>query len=272
MTRGLELYELVLRIPRPPENPAHRVHRVPVVVAGRRHQRHPVGFLQVGPCGGGQAAAQEYCGLDLRMAARQQHRLIDAATRPRDADAILVDTGLRQEPGERCVDVAGPLFGNHRLLRLEVVETLPFALAKAPVVKSHHVIAARGGRLREPRPGAAIAVALVQEHEPGTRLARGVIAALQRCAVRRLQGHGRHGWLGQRGGRTQGCRREHRAGSQGCHGAIIIGDRPAVSRRMGQGARAWDQWSLQIRDRQLRPRNYYRRGSAVMLAASESRA
>ena len=73
------------------------------------------------------------------MPARREQRLVDAATRARDADPIPIDAGLRHEPRIRRIHVTRPLLLDRRLLLLKRREAFPFALAEAAEVERQDV-------------------------------------------------------------------------------------------------------------------------------------
>src|SRR5262245_41604135 len=115
------------------------------------------------------------------MPAGELHGVVDAAAPAARADPAAVDAGLRDETAEGGVDVAGPFLLNHLLAigRRQRVEALAAALAEAAVIEGDGVKALRGERLAEMRPGLALAVAHVQQHDARAGLPRRKVGGLE---------------------------------------------------------------------------------------------
>src|SRR5262245_7421001 len=123
------------------------------------------------------------------MTKRELDRIVDPATCACGSDAGTVHSSLGEQIIESGVDIARPcllydllLFGEWNL-----VVSLPTTLAKSAIVHRHCVKPARCKLLPEIRPGFAIAVAHVQQHDAWPGLRGRKVRCLEHSAVRSPQ-------------------------------------------------------------------------------------
>ena len=149
---SLVLHERVRWVPRPAERKSHGLHGATIALAGRAEDRQPRGIPYELAAVGGEAAAQEHHGSDLRVASGELHGLVHPAARTCRADARLVDAWLRRQPRVGGVDVSGPFPVGDPLLLLRVVRLRPATLSVAAIVRCQHVEAACGRCRRQTIP------------------------------------------------------------------------------------------------------------------------
>ena len=132
--------------------------------------------------------------LYFRMTPREQHGLVHAAACPGRSYPFTIDARLRRQPRKCGIDVTWPFLVDDRLALLERRESLTIALPEAAVVHGDHVVAALGRPARKGGPRLPIAIALMQEDDPRSGLAGGVIRCLQLCSVGGGEGYVRGRW------------------------------------------------------------------------------
>ena len=169
--------------------PSHHVDDPPVVVCGRRKDRHPWRLREELLTGGVGRAGEQNQRLDFGMAARELDGVVDAATAACRANPRSIDARLRDQEVERGVDVARPVLLRDALpLGLwQIGERCAAALTIAAIVERDGVQALLRQLLAERRPCLPLAVAHVQQDDAGSRPGRREVGGLQPCAVRGLE-------------------------------------------------------------------------------------